>query len=112
MMDAATGHTMDEVEHIRQSCRDILTTRLGTRVMRRHYGSLVPELLDQPANQATRLRLMSATVMALHRFEPRLLISEVKFSIDSAGNGILDINGIRRSGQRAGNHLSFKVPVR
>uniref|UniRef100_UPI0026076D20 ATPase domain-containing protein n=1 Tax=uncultured Sphingobium sp. TaxID=316087 RepID=UPI0026076D20 len=30
--------------------RDILTTPIGSRLMRRDYGSLIPELIDQPAN--------------------------------------------------------------
>ena len=110
-MNATSGERMEEVEHISQSVHDILTTRIGTRCMRRYYGSIVPELIDQPTHRATQLRLMAATVMAVHRWEPRLLISKAQFFIDQAGNGILDIDGVRRGGPRSGSKLSLKVRV-
>jgi phage baseplate assembly protein W len=79
-MNSETGAAIEEVDHIIQSCADILSTRLGTRVMRREYGSLIPELVDQPFNDATRLRLYAATAMALMRWEPRMTLSRVQFS--------------------------------
>ena len=59
-MNRETGGAISTVEHIGQSISDILTTRLGTRVMRREYGSLLPELVDQPFNDVTRLRVYAA----------------------------------------------------
>ena len=50
-MNRETGAAISTVEHIGQSIRDILTTRLGTRVMRREYGSLLPELVDHVLDQ-------------------------------------------------------------
>lgn len=110
-MNASTGREMDEIAHIQQSIRDILTTRIGTRVMRRHYGSIVPELLDQPSNQATQLRLMAASVMAIILWEPRVMVTQTQFSFDMAGSGILDIQGVRRDGQRSGETVSLSVQV-
>ena len=68
-MNRLNGSTITAMEHIKQSIEDILTTRLGTRIARREYGSLLPELIDHPQNDATRLRLYAATVMALMRWE-------------------------------------------
>lgn len=79
-MNRETGVTISELDHIIQSSSDILETRIGTRVMRRDYGSLIPELVDQPFNDATRLRLYAATAMALMRWEPRITLSRVQFS--------------------------------
>ena len=110
-MNASTGKSMGKTEHIRQSIRDILTTRLGTRCMRRHYGSIVPELIDQPANPATQLRLMAATVMAVIRWEPRVLITRTQFSIDTDGKGILDMEGVRRDGPRSGRPFNARIGV-
>lgn len=110
-MNASTGERMDDMEHIGQSIRDILTTRIGTRCMRREYGSLVPELIDQPGNPATRLRVMAATVMAIIRWEPRVLITRTQFSIDMDGKGILDMEGVRRDGPRSGRSFSLNVRV-
>jgi len=110
-MNATTGAALGDLDHIQQSIRDILTTRIGTRTMRRSYGSIVPELIDQPTNPATQLRLMAATVMAIIRWEPRVLITKVQFSIDMTGKAVLDMEGVRRDGPRANTSISFKVPV-
>lgn len=79
-MNRETGGAISELDHIIQSSSDILETRIGTRVMRRDYGSLIRELVDQPFNDATRLRLYAATAMALMRWEPRITLSRVQFS--------------------------------
>ena len=60
-MARATGKAMAGVDHIAQSIGDILTTPLGSRVMRRDYGSLLPQLIDAPLNRATALLLIAAT---------------------------------------------------
>ena len=72
MMHRATGRAIDLPEHIAQSVADIVTTPLGSRVMRRDYGSLLPLLLDQPDNAATQIRITSAVAGALMRWEPRV----------------------------------------
>ncbi|MBR7309711.1 baseplate assembly protein, partial [Klebsiella pneumoniae] len=45
-MNSQTGLSISEVEHIRQSVRDILVTPVGSRVMRREYGSLLSQMID------------------------------------------------------------------
>ena len=110
-MNASTGTTMpDELSHIQQSVADILTTPTGTRVMRREYGSFIPELIDQPLNGATLLRLYSATVMAILRWEPRITLNRVSAVLDTASPGALtlDINATRAGGQP----FAFSVPLR
>lgn len=66
-MNAETGRALSDELHIKQSVKDILATPVGTRVMRRDYGSLIGNLIDQPNDGGTRLRVMSAVVMALTR---------------------------------------------
>ncbi|MGD7217400.1 GPW/gp25 family protein, partial [Ralstonia pseudosolanacearum] len=80
-MNNATGRALADQPHVVQSVRDILSTPIGSRVMRRDYGSEVPGLIDQPLNPATRLRTMSAAVSALVRWEPRIRIASVRFWI-------------------------------
>ncbi|MFV0662766.1 GPW/gp25 family protein [Denitromonas sp.] len=108
-MTATTGRRVDDVAHIRQSVRDILTTPVGTRVMRRDYGSLLPDLIDQPLNGATLLRAYAATVMALVRWEPRIRVSRVQFAIDG-GALTIELEATRTDGARAGVDLS--IPLR
>jgi hypothetical protein len=52
-MDATTGKALSGIAHLAQRIGDILGTPIGTRVMRRDYGSLWRELIDQPTNAAT-----------------------------------------------------------
>ena len=72
-----TGSAIAGLAHLRQSVGDILGTPIGSRVMRRDYGSLVPELIDHPDNQATRVRLTAAIASALMRWEPRLQLNAI-----------------------------------
>lgn len=71
-----TGN-LNDMEHLKQSVRDILITPLASRVMRREYGSLVPDLIDEPMNNTTRLQCMSAAVIALTRWEPRIALDAI-----------------------------------
>ena len=97
-MSRTTGLTLAGTEHLRQSISDVLTTPIGSRVMRRDYGSLIPELIDQPMNQATQLRLYAATAHALIKWEPRLAISAITLYQDDAGTYRLAIDGEDETG--------------
>lgn len=93
-MNRETGAAIDELDHIAQCITDILTTRIGTRVMRREYGSLLPDLVDHPFNDVTRLRVYSGAVMALMRWEPRVSLSRVQFvGANLQGKSVLDLEG-------------------
>ena len=93
-MNRETGAAIDELDHIAQSMTDILTTRIGARVMRREYGSLLPELVDHPFNDVTRLRVYAGTVMALMRWETRISLSRVQFvGANLQGKSVLDLEG-------------------
>ena len=93
-MNRETGGAIGDLDLISQSITDILTTRIGTRVMRREYGSLLPELVDHPFNDATRLRVYAAAVMALMRWEPRISLNRVQFlGANLQGQSVLDLDG-------------------
>lgn len=103
MMNRTTGTRIDGAAHLRQSVADIITTPIGSRVMRRAYGSLVPALIDQPHNRALALRINAAAVSALMRWEPRLLVRriELKADPDHASRGALHIDATVRTLGRA-----------
>jgi phage baseplate assembly protein W len=75
--NAATGKSLSGVEHLRQSIADILTTPIGSRVMRREYGSQLFRLVDAPMNRSTIMDIVAATADALERWEPRLRVTKV-----------------------------------
>ncbi len=109
-MNILTGERITDVNHIRQSVSDILTTRIGTRIKRRTYGSLIPELIDQPNNDATRLRVMAATVMAIILWEPRIMVNKVSFEYGLDGHANIDMEATRIGGAR--NDSIFPISVR
>lgn len=76
-MHSNTGLSLGAQKHLRQSVADILTTPIGSRVMRREYGSRLFDLVDRPANAATLIQIYAATALALARWEPRLKLRSV-----------------------------------
>ncbi len=69
-LSSMSGRALDPTsdEYVLQSAVDILTTPIGSRVMLRDYGSWLPDLVDQPDNALTRIRLYGATALALLRW--------------------------------------------
>lgn len=92
-MDRLTGKPLSDRAHLAQSVGDILTTPIGTRPMRRDYGSAVFELIDQAGNALGRSRLYAAVAVALARWEPRMKLTKVGVSADSAGRAVIDLEG-------------------
>jgi phage baseplate assembly protein W len=72
-----TGKLLSELAHLKQSIIDILTTPIGSRVMRRDYGSRLFELVDQPINDRLKVQIYSATAEALGKLEPRFRCKKV-----------------------------------
>lgn len=82
-------------EHLEQSIGDILTTPLGSRVSRRDYGSELADLVDQPLNPSTRMRIFAATAMALLAWEPRVRLKRVQLVAGATGAAGLLLSVIR-----------------
>lgn len=96
-MNAAAGTRLTGLDHIRQSIADILSTPLESRVMRREYGSLLPELIGRPLSDILVLQVYAATVMAIARWEPRVRIERIHRFISTIqpGQAMIDIELIR-----------------
>lgn len=92
-IDRTTGKPIDGKDHLRQSLLVLLTTRIGSRPLRRTYGSRLPELMDGPMNEATRMDMNMATVEAIAEWEPRLSVDRVVFESNPSGQLGLDIYG-------------------
>lgn len=92
--NASTGKRLTGVDHLKQSIKDILTTRIGTRVMRRDYGSRLPELVDNPTGELLKVELFAATAEALVRWEPRFRLDRVYLqSATEEGRIVLALEG-------------------
>ena len=89
-MDNATGSAISGIAHLRQSIADILGTPLGSRVMRRDYGSRLFDLTDAPMNRGGVMDVIIATAEALRKWEPRLALTRVRVD-RPGGDGKLSI---------------------
>ncbi|SMC43095.1 hypothetical protein SAMN06297251_102137 [Fulvimarina manganoxydans] len=69
------GRPLTGWEHVEQSIAVILTTPIGSRVMRREFGSEVPALIDRPMTNRVILAVYAATANALRRWEPRFRLT-------------------------------------
>jgi phage baseplate assembly protein W len=108
-MNRDTGEAITDIDHIRQSVRDILITPEGSRVARREYGSLLSVLIDQPQNDVVRLQVMAATYSALSRWEPRIRLDTVSLSTDFDGSMQVEITGQRNDGSPVSMAVSTGV---
>lgn len=112
-MSATAGTPLSGNAHLAQSIGNILTTPLGSRVMRREYGSLLFDLLDQPINGALRMLLRAATAVALSRWEPRLKLTRVLIDGEPAqGTLALTIEGERTDLPQANARVVLSIPIR
>jgi phage baseplate assembly protein W len=91
--NAKDGKPLSGIDHLRQSIRDILTTPVGSRVMRRTYGSEIFALIDAPMNRSTLMRIYAATEKALTLWEPRFIVQKVVAATAAPGAIELDITG-------------------
>ena len=111
-MHASLGDRLDGLDHIRQSVAKIITTPIGSRLMRREFGSLIPELVDTPVNRTTRLLIMAATADAVIRWEPR--IKPVRVSLELSGGGSqvqVELLATVKDGPSAGTTINLMVGV-
>ena len=90
-MNQLVGTPLGGTDHLRQSVRDILSTRKGTRVMRRDYGSNLPDLIDRPVNKSTIAAIRAETVDALAKWEPRLRCQRVSITEIYDGQILMDL---------------------
>lgn len=111
-MSATTGAAIADMAHLRQSVAIILATPVGSRVMRRDFGSLLPALIDHPDNERTRVRLYAAVAGALMRWEPRLRISRVQLATgERQGAVVLLLDGTYVPPDGPQQLLALRLPI-
>lgn len=87
------GRQLSGIGHLRQSITDILTTPIGSRVMRRPYGSRLFELVDRPFTPSVQLEIIAATVEALLTWEPRIEVETVSLQSIEPGRILIELVG-------------------
>ncbi|KHS93255.1 baseplate assembly protein [Pectobacterium brasiliense] len=105
-MNTSTGRAITDDEHISQSVRDILITPVGSRLMRRSYGSQLFSLVDAPQEPAIKLKITSAIYSALMRWEPR--ITPTKITLETRGAGLV---AVTLQAKRTDNLAAFSATI-
>lgn len=81
-LDHVSGLLSVDWDDVQQSIRTILATPIGSRVMRRDFGSAVPDMVDRKMVSRNILAVYVAIAEALDRWEPRFRLN--RCSVDSA----------------------------
>ncbi len=92
-MNVHTGRSIADMDHLRQSITDILSTPIGSRVMRRDYGSRLFKRLDAPLTGELLAEIYADVVEALFSYEPRFEVTNVSVVSMENGHLILDVTG-------------------
>lgn len=99
-----SARQLDAEAHLAQSIADILSTPIGSRVMRRDYGSGLPDLIDAPMNGETIVDVYYAAAEAIDKWEPRFALTRVQ--VASAAPGKLELIVVGDV-----DHAAIEIPV-
>lgn len=94
MISRRTGSNISEVEHIYQSINMILTTPIGSRVMRRDFGSNIYKLVDRGISPSVITAIYAEIHQSLSTWEPRIRVisTTITNDTDDTKQGILNIS--------------------
>ncbi|MFI3241219.1 MAG: GPW/gp25 family protein [Alphaproteobacteria bacterium] len=92
-MDILTGKAIEDIEHLKQSITNILSTPIGSRVMRRDYGSRLFQRIDSPLTGDVIAEIYLDVVEALFNYEPRFEVSSIEVKSIDNGQIIFDLEG-------------------
>lgn len=92
-MNKQTGKELSGIAHLKQSITDILTTPIGSRPMRRDYGSRLFERIDNPITGELIAEIYSDVVEAIFNYEPRFEVSNISIADIDKGKIVLDLEG-------------------
>lgn len=110
-MNRHTGKLLTGDAHLAQSVGDILATAIGSRVMRRDYGSALPALIDTPLNTGGLARQYAASAGALRAWEPRIAVTKVTQIAASIGSTTLQITGVRTDAPQPNSLVTLTIPL-
>lgn len=93
-MSNKNGGYLNDLEHLKQSIVDILTTPIGTRVTCRDYGSSLFQLTDHPINRDLFPKIYAAVADAIDKWEPRFKVEKITINSINEGHIILSLVGL------------------
>jgi phage baseplate assembly protein W len=94
-IDRKTGEYVQGWARIKQSIETILTTRIGTRLMRLWWGSSFINMQDKPGNEEVMMAGMMAAISAINTYEPEFKVTRVSIdAFDLTGDITITIEGV------------------
>lgn len=110
-------NTLANIQELARALRNMIRTGIivetdltpvGSRVMRRDYGSLLASMIDQPQTPALELQIKVACYMAVLKWEPRVTLSSVTTERSFDGRMTVTLTGQHND---TGQPLSLTIPV-
>jgi len=92
-MNITTGADISEINHLKQSISNILTTPIGSRTMKRDYGSNLFNKIDHPVNGELIAEIYLDIVESLFIWEPRFELDQVAVQNIENGKITIDLEG-------------------
>lgn len=96
-MNNQTGGRIEGIAWLRQRLADVLSTPLGSRLMRREYGSRLYELIDQPMSPRWKVQIYAAVADAVINPVndlPDFQVTQAQVMTDAEGRAVLDLWGV------------------
>lgn len=110
MISKSTGQIIpSEIERIKQSIQEILLTPLGSRLMRRQFGSDLLKLIDQPLNEVLILRVYAAIYTPLLLWENRISIEQIQVSRLDGGQLEIQLEAVSMTNSQK---LNLNIPLK
>jgi len=82
----------EDIQHINESILQILGIRVGTRVMRRSYGSYLRQIVFRPNDPSLDARVEYTVKGAIERWEPRVIVDNLVIDRTFRQEGRLDVS--------------------
>lgn len=76
-INRVTGATIDNYQHALQSVEVILSTRIGSRIMRRQFGGGVAEILGRAVTPPLFALFQQLVATAIDVWEPRFRVRQI-----------------------------------
>jgi hypothetical protein len=96
-LDDQAGVSITGVPYLMQALRILIGTPIGSRVMRRTFGTLVPMLVDAPMTPDLVADLTASVAQAIVMWLPLITLLQVQVVTASAGkwtmNLVIEENG-------------------
>ena len=92
-MNINDGKDISEINHLKQSISNIITTPIGSRTMRRDYGSNLFNKIDHPVNGELIAEIYLDIVESLFIWEPRFELDQVAVQNIENGKITIDLEG-------------------